>query len=495
MAQFNENILIGAPNPIDFKYLSPRMVGGIQQPYSGSTEVLDKIPTTQRHVGLTVLIDDGSGSKEYWFRDDINTLIEKGGDGSGDGTITGATNIGFFSGTSSIQEIRLAPSSGFDPVSGVRDDYDGSYYSVFNNYYRDIDGYIRVGLSPLAEAVFGEPTPLRGYVKTETPVKSWIWNDDPDPLESGWELIDGDVELLVGEFVDIALYHENVDGPYQVDVWVDQSYTVGDRSLTISGVDGDLTSGTPIVQGAPVYAQTSDDGTELELRTIRSITPDSLTITYDSTFINISSTNSKVITGATNGLNVPTTGNINIVELGGDLTDDVIIDGGEKYSLTIYELETLRLGATNGLLESGSNNPFEYGGDYFGDPINTYSPNSIPDLKTVTGYTQTSGFVKNVCNLSVSAYQVLPNDFYIGAEGGAAITLPNSPTNGMVVVVADNCGNAAEDNEIQVNAGGGSQFFGGSSFSLISTPYGSYTYIYNCGMNKWGVLAFNPAAV
>ena len=96
MGQFNENIKLVAPNPLDTRYLSNRTnIAGSAQPYSATTEVNTIIDSLFRYVGLTVLINgvETSGeNKEYWYKVGITDpdLIEK--EAGGAGTITGGTN-------------------------------------------------------------------------------------------------------------------------------------------------------------------------------------------------------------------------------------------------------------------------------------------------------------------------------------------------------------------------------------------------------------------
>ena len=88
MAQFNANIKLVAPNPLDDRYLSTRVVAGAQQPYSGVTEVNAVIDELYRYTGLTVNVL----GTEYWYKDGITDpdLVEK--EAGGAGTITGGTN-------------------------------------------------------------------------------------------------------------------------------------------------------------------------------------------------------------------------------------------------------------------------------------------------------------------------------------------------------------------------------------------------------------------
>ena len=86
--QYNENIQIAAPNPLDKRYLSTRTLAGSQLPYSAVTEVNNMIPHSERYSGLTVNV----GGAEYWYKDGVtdNSLVIK--TSLKVGTVTGATN-------------------------------------------------------------------------------------------------------------------------------------------------------------------------------------------------------------------------------------------------------------------------------------------------------------------------------------------------------------------------------------------------------------------
>ncbi len=73
--QYNENIKIAAPAPLDKRYLSTRTSLGVQLPYSGETEVNTTIISSERYTGLTVNIN----GIEYWYKDGVDDvdLIER----------------------------------------------------------------------------------------------------------------------------------------------------------------------------------------------------------------------------------------------------------------------------------------------------------------------------------------------------------------------------------------------------------------------------------
>jgi len=75
----NDNIKINAGKPSEAKYLNPNT----NTPYTGTTQVNILVPISERHRGLTVLIN----GEEYWYRDGVSNLdlILKTTTGSGGG--------------------------------------------------------------------------------------------------------------------------------------------------------------------------------------------------------------------------------------------------------------------------------------------------------------------------------------------------------------------------------------------------------------------------
>lgn len=71
----NDNFNVSAPKAIDNR--SGKFISGIWYPYSSVAEANTTI--SQRHKGLTVYIDDGTGLKEYWYKDGIlnSNLVKK----------------------------------------------------------------------------------------------------------------------------------------------------------------------------------------------------------------------------------------------------------------------------------------------------------------------------------------------------------------------------------------------------------------------------------
>ena len=81
-----DNFNVAAAKSIDNRY---GILSGIGQtvPYTNTSDALTNIPSAYRYLGLTVGIYDGSSVKEYWFKDNLTTLVPKG-----DVSFTDATN-------------------------------------------------------------------------------------------------------------------------------------------------------------------------------------------------------------------------------------------------------------------------------------------------------------------------------------------------------------------------------------------------------------------
>ena len=333
----NDNTKINAGKPIDTRYLT---TGNTAYLSTGATNAA--IPIPLRYTGLTVNIL----GTEYWYKNGVDNtnLIEKKFDSvipSGN-FVTGATNIGFFSGFTGIKIL---------PIDYVLDNsYSGLYYSLYNNYYRNVNGIITVGIPT-------DGISKRGYVKTTGLVKSWIWNEYlSSGNQLGWILIDGNISNQIGTFQNGVVYYPP-SIPYIQTSWTTGTAPNNGSSVVFSGlISGSLITGTTITIGAPVFGEKV--GKLLEFRTLQTKTPDTINITYDEAFIYLSGTSAN----ATNGL----TRIGNTIKLGGTLTGTTtIIDG---------RLISNRTG-------------IEYGGNY----STTYSPRSLVDKEYVDTRNSISG--------------------------------------------------------------------------------------------------------
>jgi hypothetical protein len=83
MIRLSDNLEINKPAPVDDRL-------GV---FVSTASALSSIAEDRRYVGLTVIVDDGSGAEEYWFKDGVtdSDLEAKstGGNGAAWGSITG----------------------------------------------------------------------------------------------------------------------------------------------------------------------------------------------------------------------------------------------------------------------------------------------------------------------------------------------------------------------------------------------------------------------
>jgi hypothetical protein len=281
--QLNANLKIAAPAPIDQRYLSLRTLCGSPLPYSANTEVYATIPLTERYTGLTVNINN----LEYWFKNNTTTLILKSITGQTTANaVTGATNLGFFSGKTGIQTL---------PITNLPCAcYNGTYNSIYNNYYRSADAIIHTGTP-------SDGIPKRGYVKSAFPTKSWIWNESTCLGNLlGWILVDGDVSQQIGCCPPVYTYYGTSTSYVQTSWTTGIGYNNG-SCLVISTVTGCLTTGTTITIGGPPYAKEVNQA--LEFRTLISDTPSNLAVSYDESFIHLSGV-TPIVMGANIGTGI-----------------------------------------------------------------------------------------------------------------------------------------------------------------------------------------------
>jgi hypothetical protein len=292
--------------PIDSKYLN------ISTPWTSTGATNAGIPQSYRYIGLTVNI----GGVEYWYKNGVaNTdlILKIATGGTAANAVTGATNIGYFSGKTGVQVL---------PITNLPDaNYNGNYSSLYNYYYRGTDGNTHIGVSP-SDGIF-----RRGYVKTTPlPVKSWLWNEytgGGDLL--GWILVDGNISQAVGTF-QIAYTYYPPSTAYTESGWTTGNIYNNGSDLIISTVLGSLLTGTTLTIGARPYA--TEVNNVLDFRTIISETPNLVKVWDDETLIHLSGTTGNVLVTASNGLTKTDTN----VTLGGTLTGSTIITDGRVVS-------------------------------------------------------------------------------------------------------------------------------------------------------------------
>lgn len=78
--QINDNFKINAPKPMDQRFC--KFVDGASFPYASVSEANSIILSIYRYIGMTVLINDGSVNKEYWYKegtDDLDLVVKSAG--------------------------------------------------------------------------------------------------------------------------------------------------------------------------------------------------------------------------------------------------------------------------------------------------------------------------------------------------------------------------------------------------------------------------------
>jgi len=82
MIQLTDNLEINKPAPVDDRL-------GV---FESTAEALAYINENRRYIGLTIIVDNGTGAHEYWFKDgvtDSDLIVKFEGGGTAWGTITG----------------------------------------------------------------------------------------------------------------------------------------------------------------------------------------------------------------------------------------------------------------------------------------------------------------------------------------------------------------------------------------------------------------------
>jgi len=339
----NDNIKINAGKPSESKYLNSSNTA-----YASISAVNAALPVPVRYLGLTVLINIGGTDTEYWYRDgvaDVN-LIEKKYDSvtpTGD-FVTGATNIGYFSGMTGIQTL---------PIDNlVCNNYDGNYNSVYNYYFRGTDCAIHTGAP-------SDGIPKRGYVKTTGQVKSWVWND-PNNYCKGWIFVDGNVQCQIGTVPSVSAYFNGTSTfPYTATTWTTGSFCNNGSNAVVNTIYGCLTTGSTYYNGAPVYAK--EVCNVLEFKTLTSLTPGLLNISTNESLVYFSGTTPGVI-----GANVGT---------GSGIYKNEIISG----TSTTLNFKTIIGGGNTVVIPSGDTIIIYSSGGTggSGDTYNLSSPSSI----------------------------------------------------------------------------------------------------------------------
>jgi hypothetical protein len=393
--------------------------------------------------------------------------------------VTGGTNLGMFTGTTGIQWLKmsiLTPSSGY-------------YYNLFNNYYRDNNGIIQIGIPPY------DNIPRQGYLRNVLPNMSWVWNEyTGNTNQIGWIFVDGNISQKVGLFVTGETYTGTV---FTQTGWTNGGYYNNGGNLIIIA-SGSTTTGSSYNNQGPIYENKYNHN--LQFRTLKSKNS-AIAVTYDNNFIYLSGATGNVPTGATNGLSIA---NNNVV-LGGTLNQSTYINGNNnilKYAgISAFNISavTIQLNTQKNSLIFDTGTTFSdisvnpIGIQYAADYSATYTNRSLVDKAYVNNYYSNYG----VTILSATTYYILNTDQFIGVRtahvggsGGVSnLFLPSIPSLGHKLTVADIDGGGALYN-VNIWGSGGILILNWSS-AAINTNFGSISFLYN-GFN-WSVTAFTSA--
>jgi hypothetical protein len=149
MINITDNFRVNKPAPIDDRLGS----------FVSTASALSSIEIDRRHIGLTVIIDDGTGAVEYWFKDgvsngDLEAKATGGGGSSTWGSITGTlsnqtdlqTALDAKANTSSLATVATSGSyndltnkptipsiTGLVPYTGATQDLDLGTHDLYTN--------------------------------------------------------------------------------------------------------------------------------------------------------------------------------------------------------------------------------------------------------------------------------------------------------------------------------------------------------------------------
>ena len=114
MIKITDNFQVNKPAPIDDRL----------GPFASTAVALSSIELDRRYIGLTVIVDDGTGAVDYWFKDGVSNgdLEAKSTGGGGGVPYTGATqdlNLGTYALIADQVNLNVTP-TGTLPVGGMQ---------------------------------------------------------------------------------------------------------------------------------------------------------------------------------------------------------------------------------------------------------------------------------------------------------------------------------------------------------------------------------------
>ena len=154
MINITDNFRVNKPSPIDDRL----------GPFVSTASALSSIEIDRRHIGLTVIVDDGTGAVEYWFKDDVTN-----GDFEVKATGGGAQVNSDWNATSGVAEILNKPTipsiTGLVPYTGATQNVDlGTYNLTADQLALNVNptGTLAVGMTEWNDTIGSSQTLLKG---------------------------------------------------------------------------------------------------------------------------------------------------------------------------------------------------------------------------------------------------------------------------------------------------------------------------------------------
>lgn len=187
------------------------------------------------------------------------------------------------------------------------------------------------------------------------------------------------------------------------------------------------------------------------------------------------------------------------IKLGGDLIENTNFNGQDAHDFSIYNIDEFQVSTSGNttifgvdnqgivLGYSGQSVTFEddgglkYGGDY----SSGFTDNSLVTKSYVDDAIVDNDNLVNINNPTSTTYNATNSDSFIGVSGGSTVYLPDTPNEGLKIIVADISGDAY-DNQINIYSNTVNILDGLEA--AINTNYGSITFIYNSMF--WSIVAF-----